>query len=166
MTAIDTVEELKTASERSMDSVVDDRRYLRRAAAESIVERDCEGIAIEMGFVHATRVSRADVYRISMSPKVQYLGDDELRILRRTDVVVEAFDDASRKTYVAMEACIKVSRLDTERALRSAEILTEATGISARAAVCGPCIDLEVEGVIASGKVYWRQFGNEDWAPR
>ena len=146
--------------------MLDDVGVLKGARAMSVAERDCEVIALEMGFVRATLVSRADMFRIGMSPVIQYLGRDELRSFRKADIVMEAFDAADQKTYIAVETSYTVDQRDTRRALRNAEILTEVKGLPALAAVCGRDIDLEVEGVISSGAVHWHQFGNEDLAPR
>ena len=166
MTKIDTVEECNTSSESSLDSLAADFRILVLALSEKIAERDYEGIALEMGFVQATRVSRGDVFRISQSPNVQHRSDDELRIFRATDVVSQTVDDAGRKSYILVEACVTVDKRVTDRALRNAEILTEATTIPARAAVCGRDIASDAESVIASGDIHWHQFGSKDFAPR
>ena len=162
MTTIDTVEECKTEFERRMDLLSDGLRFLALGAIADSAERDYEVIALDMGFVHATLVSRGDVYRIGKSPKVQHRGNYALRVFMGVKVVIEAFDDADRKTYIAVEACRTVDRLYTDRAIFNAQFLAEATGHPARAAVYGRVLDPEAEEVIASGDVHWYRFGDED----
>ena len=152
--------------ERRVNTLVDAVGVLKGAHAVSVAERDYEAIAIYMGFVRATLLSRADILRIGMSPVIQYRGRDELRSFRRADIIMEAFDAADEKTYIAVEVSYTVDQRDTSRAIRNAEILTEVKGLPALSAVCGLDVVREVEGVISSGDVYWHQFDNEYLAPR
>ena len=167
------IEELKEINARitarldSLDGNVarltNDSGWMRGYVIHEEAIRDAGVIALEMGLDYIRTVTREELYRLALDAAQGAALSNELRSFRLADLVIEATDgDAS--FYIAVEASYIGGAYDVIRALRNAEMLTEFTGMPARAALASVRNHHEIERQLTSerqptpGAVFWHEI--------
>ena len=151
---------------RRVDRIADDVGELKGTSAIVAVDRRYEAIAAELGYQSSQLVGAHELYRIASSSEVQDLGRDVLRSFRAADLLIKAEDEDGTQHYIAVEVSYTINGRDTRRAVRNAEILSQATGVDATAVVAGYTIDEAVHEEIRSGSVHWFQLKAKELTPR
>ena len=125
--------------------------------------RDAGVIALEMGLDYVRTVTKEELYRFALKAAQGEALSNELRSFRHADLVIEATDGVVN-LYIAVEASFIGGAYDVARALRNAAMLTEYTGLPAKAAIASVRNHHEIERQLTSerqptsGAVYWHEI--------
>ena len=135
------------------------RGFVTREAAI----RDAGVIALEMGLEYVRTVTKEELYRLALKAAQGEALSNELRSFRHADLVIEATDGVVGH-YIAVEASFIGGAYDVARAIRNAAMLTEYTGLPARAAIASVRNHHEIERQLTSerqptsGAVFWHEI--------
>ena len=86
---------------------------------------------------------------------------DDLRSFRRADLVVQVAKGQD-SSYLTVEASWTASQRDSDRAVRNARLLTEASGVPAIPVIASVRNTREVTDLIESGALYWYEIEERD----
>ena len=143
--------------------LTDDSGWLRGFVTREAAIRDAGVIAIEMGLEYVRTVTREELYRLALNAAKGEALSNELRSFRHADLVIEATDGVINH-YIAVEASFIGGAYDVARAIRNAAMLTEYTGLPAKAAIASVRNHHEIERQLTSechptsGAVYWHEI--------
>ena len=143
--------------------LTDDSGWLRGFVTREAAIRDAGVIAIEMGLEYVRTVTREELYRLALNAAKGEALSNELRSFRHADLVIEATDGVVNH-YIAVEASFIGGAYDVARAIRNAAMLTEYTGLPAKAAIASVRNHHEIERQLTSerhptsGAVYWHEI--------
>ena len=137
--------------------LTDDSAWLRGFVTREAAIRDAGVIALEMELEYVRTVSKEELYRLALKAAQGEALSNELRSFRHADLVIEATDGAVSH-YIAVEASFIGGAYDVIRALRNAEMLTEYTGLPARAAIASVRNHESIDRQISSGAVFWHEI--------
>lgn len=119
--------------------------------------REAPMIAMDMGLEYIRTIPRADLFRMALEAAQGKALSNELKSFRRADIVIEATDGENTQC-IAVEVSFTGGARDTNRALRNANLLTEFTGLPARAAVASIRNHDSINWQIASGAIHWHEM--------
>lgn len=125
--------------------------YLREWVIRKEVKEDGPLIAYELGLRYVRIVTIAEMLDLTRTAAFS----DELRSFYKTDLVIEATDDEGALCYIMVEVSYTANRRDADRARRNAELMTQFTGIPARAVVGGVRLHESIRELVESGEIYW-----------
>jgi hypothetical protein len=143
--------------------LTDDSGWLRGFVTREAAIRDAGVIALEMGLDYVRTVTKEELYRFALKAAQGEALSNELRSFRHADLVIEATDGVVN-LYIAVEASFIGGAYDVARALRNAAMLTEYTGLPAKAAIASVRNHHEIERQLTSerqptsGAVYWHEI--------
>jgi uncharacterized protein YoxC len=143
--------------------LTDDSGWLRGFVTREAAIRDAGVIALEMGLEYVRTVTKEELYRFALKAAQGEALSNELRSFRHADLVIEATDGVVN-LYIAVEASFIGGAYDVARALRNAAMLTEYTGLPAKAAIASVRNHHEIERQLTSerqptsGAVYWHEI--------
>ncbi len=143
--------------EQNVARLTDDVGWLKGKAVLDLAVDDAAVIALSMGMEYVRRVPREELYRLALKAAQGEALSAELRSFRQADLVIEATDGTDNQ-YIAVEASFIGGAYDVLRALRNAELLTEYTGVPARAAIASVTIHEAIDRQVTSGAVYWHEI--------
>ena len=127
-----------------------DMSVLKANYAENRVIQNAGLISREMGLEFVRTLTGNDLSRMAGNA----LPPNILRSFSYADLVIEATDgDGTR--YIAVEISYTADSRDCERALRNAGLLTQFTGMPARAVVASVRNDREATELMESNGIYW-----------
>ena len=127
-----------------------DMSVLKANYAENRVIQNAGLISREMGLEFVRTLTGNDLSRMAGNA----LPPNILRSFSYADLVIEATDgDGTR--YIAVEISYTADSRDCERALRNAGLLTQFTGMPARAVVASMRRDHEATELMESNGIYW-----------
>ena len=168
-----TIDELKEINARlaaRLDSIdgsiarlTDDSGWMRGFVTREAAIRDAGVIALEMGLEYVRTVTKEELYRLALKAAQGEALSNELRSFRHADLVIEATDGVVGH-YIAVEASFIGGAYDVARAIRNAAMLTEYTGLPARAAIASVRNHHEIERQLTSerqptsGAVFWHEI--------
>ena len=136
----------------------DDVGDLKGLRAESKAAKEVAFIADQLGLALTRVLTVDDLLAMLRAQPLPDLPSNVRASFLRADIIAEAADESGETRYVAVEASYTVNGMDTERAVRNAEILTRLTGKAARAGVAGCRMDDRQRPVIESGEVFWHEL--------
>ena len=142
----------------SIQKLRNDIAPLKAAHARNAAIDDAIAIASDLGLRRTKNLTRDEVWELTESVDTSGIPTNELRSLRRADLIVEATDKNDEVCYVAVEISFTANGRDTIRAIRNAEFLNRFTGRRSYAAVAGLSQDNRVNEVFESGEVFWYQL--------
>ena len=143
--------------------LTDDSGWMRGFVTREAAIRDAGVIALEMGLDYVRTVPRVELYRLAIAGAQGEALSNELRSFRQADLVIEATDGVINH-YIAVEASFIGGAYDVARALRNAAMLTEYTGLPAKAAIASVRNHHEIERQLTSereptsGAVFWHEI--------
>ena len=143
--------------DRNVGRLSDDSGWLKGVVTKQAVIQDAPVIAFQMGLEYVRTVPAVELFRMAVNAAQGEPLSNELRSLRRADLVIEATDGASSQ-YIAVEASFIGGAYDVIRALRNAEMLTEYTGWPARVAIASVRNHDSISRQISSGAVFWHEI--------
>lgn len=143
--------------EQNLDRLTVDVAWLKGNAVREMAERDAAVIALEMGLEYVRTITREELYRMALAAAKGEPLSSALRSFRQADLVIEA-TDGTEAHFIAVEASFVGGAYDVLRAIRSAEMLTEFTGVPARAAIASATIHDAIDHQVTSGAVYWHEI--------
>lgn len=120
-------------------------------------ERHAPAIADEMGLNFVARLDMLALVQYCKNPALGYVNRDQRRSFRNADLLMETHD-GEKPVMVAMEVSFTADQRDTDRAIRNAHYLTQATGEAARAVVASVRNTREAQELIDLGVVYWYEL--------
>ena len=105
-------------------------------------------IASDMGFVWQKTLNRQEVVALVdeavRTGKAEGIPSNHLRVLRRTDLMMEVTNDRGETAFVVTEVSWTAAQRDTERAIRNAGYVAGFTGTPTYAAVASVHVDKEI----------------------
>ena len=147
--------------EGRLDRLTDDVGILKGAHARSIVLREADVIAEDMGLALLRILSRDDLRALTPHQGVADIPAGQLRSFRLADLIMEVADPDGESSFVAVEISFTVNGRDVTRAVRNAGFLSRFTGRPARAAVAGARLDERVRDRLNSEGVFWYELRPE-----
>ena len=129
--------------------------------ARSQTIRGAQGIAKDMGLEYVRTLSRAQLGEMAGGN----LPTETDRSFRNADQVFEA-TDGEQTIYTAMEISFTAHRRDVDRATRNANLISEFTGRTSRAAVARVKNDRATAEAVEAGTVYWHPLENRTPTPK
>ena len=125
--------------------------YLREWVIRKEIKDDGPLIAYELGLRFVRIVTIAEMLDLTRTAAFS----DELRSFYKTDLVIEATDDEDALCYIMVEVSYTANRRDADRARRNAALMSQVTGIPARAVVGGVRLHESIRELVESGEIYW-----------
>ncbi len=98
---------------------------------------------------------------VRMARTISDATPDDLRSFRRADLVVQVAKGQD-SSYLTVEASWTASQRDSDRAVRNAHLLTEASGVPAIPVIASVRNTREVTDLIESGALYWYEIEERD----
>ena len=125
--------------------------YLKEWVTRKRVIEDGPIIAYELGLRFVRIVTIAEM--LDLTRTAAFSG--ELRSFYRADLVIEAADGDDAPCYLMVEVSFTANRRDADRARRNAALMTQFTGIPAKAVVGGVRLHESIREIVESGEIYW-----------
>ena len=135
--------------------LTDDVGHLKGWATRDRVRRDAGLIAYDLGLRFVRIVPMTEMMDLARTAAQGAALSGELRSFSRADLVIEATDDAGAPCYILVEVSFTANRHDADRARRNAALVTQVTGIPARAVVGGVRLHESIRDIVESGEIYW-----------
>ena len=156
------IEEWKTtvaALKSGSKAIRDDLRLLKSACVLSEAERHTRSIARTMDCLQVSLLNSDDLYRLLSGIHSDDISRSDRDSFENADIVIVGEHRETGEThYIAVEASFTAHEDDTRRAIRNAEYLARSTGHPTHAVVAALQVDLNVEPIIAEGRVHWYEL--------
>ena len=145
-------------NDRTGDNIkrlTDDVGHLKGWATRGKVRDEASLIAHEMGLEFVRIVPRTEMLDLARAVAQGAPLSGELRSFYKADLVIEATDGDDAPCYVMVEASYTANRRDADRARRNAALMTQVTGMPAKAVVGGVRLHESIRQIVESGEIYW-----------
>ena len=143
--------------ERRVTRIDQDIGQLRGYYAIIRTREHAPTIADEMGLNFVATLDNLTIVQYCKDPALGYASRHQLRSFRHADLLIEAHD-GGKPLLVAVEVSYTADRRDTDRAIRNAHYLTQATGEAARPVIASVRNTHEAQELIDLGIVYWYEI--------
>ncbi len=143
--------------ERIISSLVDDVGDIKGNIAKYEVARDARLITFDLGVQYLREIDRDELARWAQELSHKGVETRALRSFRKADLVIEA-SGGEESVYVVVEVSYTVDYRDTERVMRNAEFLRQATGREAKPVVASVKNDRHVSRQVEQQLVHWHQI--------
>ena len=135
--------------------LTDDVGHLKGWATKDRARRDAGLIAYDLGLRFVRIVPITEMMDLARAAAQGAALSGELRSFSRADLVIEATDDDGASCYLLVEVSFTANHRDADRARRNAALVTQITGIPARAVVGGVRLHESIRDLVESGEIYW-----------
>ena len=160
------VDQFMTLTSNRMQRIESDISVVKGGHVQNHVRRFTEVIAddLELNYVQTLSPKQLlDISKRITSPTG--IRQNQRNSFVNADLVIEATAENGETVYVAVEASWTADNRDSDRALRNAGYLENATGHRAIAAVASVRNDHEVEKLIEEGELHWHGIPDNDLQP-
>ena len=147
--------QINARTDYNIKRLTDDVGHLKGWATRDRVRRDAGLIAYDLGLRFVRIVPITEMMDLARTAAQGAALSGELRSFSRADLVIEATDDAGAPCYLLVEVSFTANRHDADRARRNAALVTQFTGIPARAVVGGVRLHESIRDIVESGEIYW-----------
>lgn len=143
--------------ERMVSRLVVDVGDIKGNIAKYEVARDARLITFDLGVQYLREIERDELARWAQELSHKGVETRALRSFRKADLVIEA-SGGDEIVYVVVEVSYTADRRDTERVMRNAEFLRQATGHEAKPVVASVKNDRHVSQQVEQQLVHWHEI--------
>ena len=147
--------QINARTDYNIKRLTDDVGHLKGWATRDRVHRDAGLIAYDLGLRFVRIVPITEMMDLARTAAQGAALSGELRSFSRADLVIEATDDDGAPCYILVEVSFTANRHDADRARRNAALVTQFTGMPARAVVGGVRLHESIRDIVESGEIHW-----------
>ena len=147
--------QINARTDYNIKRLTDDVGHLKGWATRNKVRDEAPVIAHELGLRFVRIVPIAEMLDLARIAAQGAAFSGELRSFYKADLVIEATDGDGAPCYLLVEVSFTANRRDANRARRNAALMTQITGIPARAVVGGVHLHESIRELVDSGEIHW-----------